>query len=314
MGGGGASDYSKESTGNILKKINASESEALKQEYQTWVNSYIDSTLVDINDRDNDAIKTHINTIKKALGNEIEGVISTQFGGSLSKKTHIDGLSDIDTLVIINKTDLAEKGPIEVLDYFFDILRERYKNTEIKKGDTCVTVSFSDYDIQLLPALKYKGGLKIPDGQEWSKIVQPSVFSRQLTILNQRLSGRMIPAIKLIKTIVSDFPENSRLKGYHIESMAVEIFGSKIKNDSSGSLPDTRALVSAFFKEAPEKLRNKIKDVTGQTTHVDDYLGSKNSINRMIAANSLERVSRRIELADSGSIKETWFDLLSYEK
>src|SRR6185295_121518 len=103
MGGGGASDYSNEPTGNILKKINASESEASKQQYDTWVNSYIDSTLVDINNRDSDAIKTHINTIKKALGNEIEGTISTQFGGSISKKTHVDGLSDIDTLVLINK-------------------------------------------------------------------------------------------------------------------------------------------------------------------------------------------------------------------
>ena len=47
------------------------------------------------------------------------------FGGSVAKRTYVDGLSDINFLVIINETDLGDKSRQVVLDHMEKMLRRR---------------------------------------------------------------------------------------------------------------------------------------------------------------------------------------------
>lgn len=312
MSGGGSSYHKNYETSEILKKIQDAETETSKQEYEIDVSRLLEECLIDFNKRDHEAIKKHISDIKELLGSDIEGVIETRFGGSLSKNTHIDGLSDVDTLVIINKTELADKSPAQVLDYFYGVIMDRYKNStvEVHKGDLAVTVKFSDTEVQLLPVLRFKTGIKIADGSEWSKLIKPSIFARKLTVLNQSLNGKLIPTIKLIKAIVSKFPDKGKLKGYHIESLAVEIFNYNRKNLADRPSVRIKDMIIKFFRDAPGKLRSSIKDLTGQTNYVDEYLGGKNSINRLLAADSVERISRKFHLADSAYSKSTWDEIL----
>ncbi len=306
MGGSGSND-TWDSPGDIFKKIQNSNDGADKAVYDSEVSNFIAGSLGNFNNRDKEAIQNRIKNIKDALGRDIDGVISTRFGGSISKNTHIDGLSDIDTLVILNDSSLSDKSPAEVLDYFYKKLKQKYPDRSIVQGDTSVTINFPEGDIQLLPTLKYKSGIKISDSGKWSSIIAPSVFARKLTIVNQNNEGKLIPGIKLIKSIIGNFPESSRLKGYHIESLAVQIF-SKYQQQPVNNVKD---VVVRFFKEAPTLVKNPIKDTTGQTLYVDEYLGNKNNLNRMIASDSLERVSRRIEIAESGNQKEIWDNLVN---
>jgi hypothetical protein len=296
------------SASDYLDKIKQSENQAKVQQYEVEINEIIDDLLSKFNNRDNEAINRHVEAIKNALNKEIEGTVSSLFGGSLSKNTHITGLSDVDTLVILNKSDLKDKTPQQVLTYFYNRLKARFPDIPMKKGDTAITVSFKDGDVQLLPAIHYKGGLKIPDGKDWSSVIKPTVFSRSLTVLNQRLNGRLIPTIKIIKGIISKVPENMRLSGYHIESLALQIFGKNLSEYKAGV--KNKDLIKDFFREASNQVRVPIKDVTKQSKTVDEYLGPKNSIQRLMVADVLDRNYRKMELADSSRLVDMWKDVL----
>ena len=300
--------YERHSSSEIFDKIRNAENEAKVQQYEVDVNSEIDNVLSTYNNRDTEAIQQHINSVKSALNKDIEGTVSTRFGGSLSKNTHLAGLSDVDTLVLLNDSGLPDKAPSEVLDYFYKRLKDRFPQVELKKGDTAVTIHFKDGDLQLLPAIRYKTGLKIPDGNEWSPIIKPTLFARRLTILNQKLNNRLIPAIKIIKGIISKFPENARLTGYHIESLALQIFESKYKS-LQGAIKN-KELIKSFFKEAAYDIRNPIKDVTKQSKNVDDYLGDKKNLKRLLVSDVLERTYRRLEMADSSRILDIWKEII----
>src|ERR1041385_6087313 len=93
--------YEAHSASEIFDKIKNAETEAKIQQYEADVNELIDKRLSLYNNRDTEAIQKHIDSIKGALNKEIEGTVTTRFGGSLSKNTHLSGLSDVDTLVIL---------------------------------------------------------------------------------------------------------------------------------------------------------------------------------------------------------------------
>lgn len=309
----GGSSYSRReriSSDDILRKIRDSETNTDKQEFDSWLSNFLDGFLGKLNNRDTEAIQRHIETILNALNDEIEGNVTTRFGGSISKHTHIDGISDVDALVVLNNSDLADKSPNQVLDYFYKRLCDRFKGTDIEKGDTAVTLRFSDTDIQLVPAIKTKTGIKIPDAGEWSTVVKPSLFTKELTKVNTGMNGKLIPAIKLAKGIIAGFSENCQMKGYHIESLALQIFSEKKASDLANS--KVKDIVMQFFKDSPKLVRKQLKDVTGQTLYVDEYLGKKDSIRRLVVADTLERTYRQMELADTGLMKNTWTDLLSH--
>ena len=162
--GGGYKD-----TDELVRKIKDSKVEAVNQGYESKVNGMLSSLLTDINDRDPKAIQKHLITIKKSIEKEIDGTIDLLFGGSVSKHTYVDGLSDIDSLVILNNSDLSDKSPEEVKDYFHDQLKKTLYKTEIINGVLAVTIKFGDVDVQLLPAIKYKDGFRIAEEKSHKK-------------------------------------------------------------------------------------------------------------------------------------------------
>lgn len=67
------------------------------------------------------AIRTHLNEIEKTLGKEIEGIEQILFGGSLSKKTFVEGISDVDALVVIKPDIASGPTPEELQNKFYDL-------------------------------------------------------------------------------------------------------------------------------------------------------------------------------------------------
>src|SRR4051812_45045637 len=65
------------------------------------VNSLLQKELVNINDRDTDKISRRLEQIQDALQDRIEAFDRLLFGGSVAKHTYVDGLSDVDALVIL---------------------------------------------------------------------------------------------------------------------------------------------------------------------------------------------------------------------
>lgn len=289
---------------NVLRETESNEQ---RTEYEGEVNRYLQSLLTDYNNRKTDEIRRHLETIKQALDKNIEGAIELVFGGSLSKHTYVNGLSDIDMLVRINNTSLADASPDEVKAYFAERLRERLPNTEIEVGKLAVTVRFSStgHEIQLLPALQTKTGVRIadPNGDGWSKVIRPIKFAEKLTNVNQSCNYKVIPVIKLFKGLNESLPENVRLSGYHIESLAIEAFKDytdrKVYKD----------MLQHFCRQAIKLVLSPITDSTGQSVHVDEYLGEPNSLRRRQCSAALERLSNRLSRADAHMNVERWKEM-----
>ncbi|NOQ76120.1 MAG: nucleotidyltransferase [Crocinitomix sp.] len=309
MGGSGGGFFyrDEDSTEDIIKKIKKEQEQARGREFENDVNQLINDVLKNANDRNTDVINRHLDTLIQAINKDIDGNVQTIFGGSVSKHTYVDGLSDIDVLVILNNSELTDKSPIEVNEYFAEKLEQRLPGTEIEMGKLAVTVKYSDnVEIQILPSIRTETGIKIAEanGENWSKVVKPARFAEKLVSINQDCNGKVIPVIKLVKSIISELPEKRQINGYHIESMAVSIF-------SNYNGPKTsKEMLKHFLGKAVTTVINPIKDSTGQSVNTDSYLGEKNSVLRKAVSDSLSSIVRKIDVAERSGNIEKWKEIL----
>ena len=311
MGGSGGRGFFEESSKEpekISQKIREAEKRTEDNLFKSEVRALISNLLGNINNRDVDTIQTHLDTIETAVHSQIEGFIDLRYAGSVSKHTYVDGLSDIDSLAIINKSELLNKSPKEVKDYIKSVLQKRLPNTEVTVGKLCVTVKFSSgFDIQILPAIKTATGIKIPSSRRddmWSHVVKPQDFALALRYSNIQMKGKLIPVIKLAKSIISFFPESRKLSGYHVEALAIETF----KNYTGEK--DAKAMLKHFFNEGAKNVLKPVIDRSGQSIHVDDYLEGQNSIKRKMVSDSLSTVYRKMQNADGSGDLAIWEQIL----
>lgn len=310
MGGSGGIFGGEYGPDRYKKIIRETREQTLDTTFETEINSKIAEMLAEYQRR-TETTTEHLTDIKNIIGEDISGTIEMRFGGSVSKRTYVDGLSDIDVLIIIDKSELADASPQVVLEYIKTRLSAaKHPGIEdIRVGKLAVTVKFSDgEEIQLLPALRRYEGYKIPGhrGDSWSNVIRPDKFAQKLTEVNQTCNGKVIPVVKLAKDIISRLPEDQQLSGYHVESIAIEVFKSYPDEKPKTS----KAMLRYFFENAKEIVKYPIEDKTNQSLHVDDYLSEKNSFKRMRASYTLDRIARRIRNADElGSIEE-WESIL----
>jgi hypothetical protein len=305
MGSSGGIEWPKGPELDKLVKDAISEEQRAK--YETELNSYLRDLLADVNARDPEIVNSHLATIQDALSQENEESITLLQGGSMKKHTYVDGLSDVDVLAIVNNSVLENESPRRVLEYFAERMRQRLPKTTITVGNLAVTVKFSDgYEIQVLPALTTKTGIRIAtsDGREWSNVIRPERFARKMTSVNQANGGAVVPVIKLYKVINSQLPEDVRLSGYHIESMAIEAFESY-----SGSR-SRKDMLLHLAEYASRAVLRPIEDSTGQSIHVDDKLGGANSLERERASASIKRTLARMKSGDSEAQVDRWKQLM----
>ncbi len=308
MGGTGGEFLKDKEIKEMQKEIRESEEKTTDEAFEVEVSAKINKLLANYNYRDTNAIKSHIDVIIKAIQKEIVGTFNIVFGGSYQKYTYVDGISDIDSLVLLNNSELINKSPKEVLEYFRAMLKERFPESKIEIGKIAITIHFTDGNIiQLLPAVKSGEEFKISNssGDNWSKI-KPRNFTDKLTETNKKNNDKMIPTIKVVKAINSYLPTRKQLTGYHIESLAIEVF--KVYSGEK----NIKKMLQHFFESAKDLVKSPIKDKSGQSVYVDEYLGRKNSNERKQISIILDRISRRMKNANSSASVEQWMEILGH--
>lgn len=289
-------------------RLNPSDIDRLRKDAQerlersrldSQVNSFLQHELVDINDRDTDAIERRLDEIEQALRQDVEEFDRILLGGSVAKHTYVDGLSDIDSLVVLSRQVVGDRAPEEMREEFRTILRQRMNIadvSDIEVGRMAVTITYrDDTQIQLLPAVERADSIAISSstGKTWTAI-NPKEFAECLTQANRRQGGGVIPAIKIAKAIIANtVPENERPSGYHVEALALAAF----ERYTGPRTP--KAMTQHFFQQASRSVLQPIPDVTGQSRHVDDALGEAHSSSRLRLARQLTQLSRRMERANS---------------
>ena len=290
--------------------IEASE-EASEAEHNNRVNEALDQLLVQYNRRDVDLMRERLDEIEKALEDGLEEAVDLRFGGSIAKHTFIDGLSDVDALVVLRREDSVADNVGETLDKFAETLdRELSYTVAVHEGRLAVTVSYDDgMEIQLLPSVRTDSGLKISagDGRNWSNVIRPAAFANKLTERNQECSNRLVPVIKLAKAALAGLDETIKPTGYHVESVAVEAFKGYTGQRNY------KSMLQHFFERGSSLVLSPIRDSTRQSIHVDDNLGSRDSRQRRLLSGAMNRIARRMANADMHGSRIAWMRAIGEE-
>lgn len=258
------------------------------------VNASLRERLRDYNARDAEAVTRHIRALRDAMEQDVDEVIRPLFGGSISKNTYVDGLSDVDVLMVVNDSSLSGQSPKVAIQKAADLIRKRMPTLDVTTGDLAVTIRYADGNvIQILPAIRTKSGVRIADPKQnsWSRILHPERFAEKLTRVNQANSRQVVPTIKLVKALVNRFAQSKAAKptGYHIESLAIEAF-----SNYSGPY-DLSSMVKRFTSYAARVVHQPIRDSTGQSRYVDEYLGPQNSTLRERASNTFKKIQEALD-------------------
>jgi len=264
------------------------------------------------NSRDTETAKLRLNDLKYALQSCMEGSFDQLFGGSVAKHTYVEGLSDVDSLMVLNDSDLRDARPQEALHKLSSVLRENLpSDVGVGHGRMAITIAYPDgMVLQLLPALHgADGSIRVPSSRrdDWSRI-NPVAFQQALTARNEQCGGKLVPTIKLAKAINGQLPEGQRLSGYHVESLAIAAFSNYLGPKT------TATMLPAFFERAKELVLSPIRDSSGQSVHVDEYLGPAGSLQRQTASHVIGRLARRMRNATAAESRAQWLSLFGFDQ
>ena len=230
MGGSGGGSGFTATSNSVRERSREAHDTADQAAFESDINSFFEEKLKEYNSRDANLVRSRLEEILGVLGEKVEDSLQTLFGGSVAKHTYVDGLSDVDTLLVVDEDKLGAQAPKEILSKLESAAKQLENEGRVESvhaGTLALTVTYADgSEIQLLPSIKSDSSLKVPswDGTSWSPI-KPESFQKGLTKRNEETSGRLIPTIKLLKTLFEKkIPEKQRPSGYHIESLAVSAF------------------------------------------------------------------------------------------
>ncbi len=247
-------------------------------------NSYCESLLAQYNRRNTQATRRRIDGLCNILRQEGNHTVQTMFGGSVGRRTYVNGLSDVDVLLIVNQSSLVNQPPSKVIQYVRDTIQRRLPSNSVSAGRLAVTVDYSDgTEIQILPAIRRESGnvrIARPGSTRWSNILQPDRFAEELAQVNQANGGRVLPTIKLAKAMADCFITNQdrKISGFHMEALAIDAFRNYTDDR------DHKSMLVHFLRHSTRAVMHPIADPTGQSRHVDEYLGQSGSLERKRAS------------------------------
>ena len=308
MGGSSPhSTFSSVTPDELRRKIREAELTAADRMFSPKLSERLGQLLSRVNNRDDVKLSGRLDEIKSVLKDELATEFVLKFGGSAAKHTYVDGLSDVDMLLVL-KGDA--EAPRTILDRISAELAGRLGNrAKISTGRIAVTLTYSDQDeVQLVPAVQIGNKIHVPrwSKNEWSPI-DPLKFQKGLTKRNEECGQKLIPTIKLAKSINATLPENQQMSGYHIESMAIAAF----RNFSGPKTVDK--MLPYFFQRMADLVKSPMRDSTGQSVHVDSSLGKANSEGRTRLSQMIDRLARKMENATAAQSLTQWNAILGEE-
>jgi hypothetical protein len=106
-GGGGGGAFVHRTPAELRDQVRKAEEKTTMAAFEAELSRMLGEHLGAYNGRDIDTLRDRLDELKGALEGSIDGTFDLLFGGSVAKHTYVDGLSDIDSLVLINETGLA---------------------------------------------------------------------------------------------------------------------------------------------------------------------------------------------------------------
>ncbi|WP_424045805.1 nucleotide-binding domain-containing protein [Neisseria sicca] len=150
---------------------------SISQMFEEFIDNLVISNKQTISDRYAELTKT----LNKKFRDSDSETANTLQVGSFGRKTGIDGISDLDMLYIMPKSSWdtynnAQNGQYKLLSDTKEAILTRYSRTAVSVDRLVVTVTFSNFYIEVQPVFEQEdGSFKYPDtknGGSW-KITKP---------------------------------------------------------------------------------------------------------------------------------------------
>ena len=144
QGSGGGYFKERQEPRELARKLRDSEAQTLNLRYESEVNQLLGNFLKKFNNRDGQGTGEILDEVEEALVDEIGDSINLIFGGSVSRHTYLEGLSDTDALVVLDPADISRETPDHVKSRFAKLLIELFGDENVTAGDLAVTVTFKE--------------------------------------------------------------------------------------------------------------------------------------------------------------------------
>lgn len=235
-------------------------------------------TNLEITGLQHSTVSTRQQNVRKVVENELD-VLDSFLTGSYSRHTMIAPLSeaDIDIFVILNPSYYEEDGQANLLDRVKRVLLKTYTKTpKISRNGQAVTITFTDFIVDVVPAFyRNGGGFLIPNSikKEWIS-TNPKTHVEIISNENDKHDGNLIPIVKMIKGWNKNI--NDAFVSFYLELLAIKIF-TKV------TISDYPSGMRYFFEKGGEAIKYNVKDPV-------EYGGQINGL--AIVSTAKEAVSR----------------------
>lgn len=195
-------------------------------------------------------------------------VLETFLMGSYRRNTMIAPLNtaDIDVFVVLDPKYYAAGNQSSLLTSVMTTLKKEYPSTpRIKPNGQAVTITFSDFKVDVVPGFyRTGGGFLIPDAnmKRWLA-TDPKKHVELWSTSNKEHEGSLVPLIKMLKCW--NRQRGGRLRSFHLEVLVRNVLaGVTITDYPSGA--------RFVFDKIRSKVWSKVADPAGYSDDVAPYL------------------------------------------
>lgn len=255
-------------------------------------------------------VSTRQQNVRKVVENELD-VLDSFLTGSYSRHTMIAPLSeaDIDIFVILNPSYYEEDGQANLLDRVKRVLLKTYTKTpKISRNGQAVTITFTDFIVDVVPAFyRNGGGFLIPNSikKEWIS-TNPKTHVEIISNENDKHDGNLIPLVKMIKGWNKNI--NHAFVSFYLELLAIKIF-TKV------TISDYPSGMRYFFEKGGEAIKYNVKDPVeygGQINGLDIVSTAKEAVSRFETAYNRAKKAEEYERnGDTESAIGEWKKIFS---
>lgn len=198
---------------------------------------------------------TRQENVRNAVAEELD-VLDSFLTGSYARSTMIAPLSeaDIDIFVVLDPKYYESDGQAGLLDKVKRALLKTYTKTpKISRNGQAVTITFTDFVVDVVPAFNRKGGgYLIPNSVQKVWIAtNPKTHVDIMIEKNKNHNGDLVPIVKMIKGWNRNI--NYSFVSFRLELLAIEIFENVTISDYSSGM-------RYFFDKGRERIKYKAKD------------------------------------------------------
>jgi hypothetical protein len=243
---------------------------------------------LEISDLQEKTVSTRQSNVRAAVEDGMS-VLDSFLTGSYRRSTMIAPLkeADVDIFVVLEPKYYSKSGQATLLDSVRRVLKATYPKTpKISRNGRAVTISFSDFVVDVVPSFYRKGGgYLIPDSttSEWIA-TDPNEHVELWSASNKAHAGDLVPLIKMVKAW--NKTHLAVIRSFHLECM--------VRNGLEG------VTISDF----PTGVRYAIAKLMGKVKYqVPDPAGYDGDVGAYLVGDELDSTLRRLENAYEFALK-----------